>query len=62
MSDITKCGGQGCPIRDRCERYTVPSGPWQSWFITPPGRPDPNDPTGRVWKCTHHLTIRNPRL
>lgn len=32
MSDISKCGGTGCKIKDRCYRYTAPSNPhWQAW-------------------------------
>lgn len=31
MADITKCKGIGCPIRDKCYRFTAPEGRWQSY-------------------------------
>lgn len=32
MSDITKCTGEGCELKDNCYRYTAPSSElWQSW-------------------------------
>ena len=31
MSDISKCNGVNCPIKDKCYRYTAPDGYWQSW-------------------------------
>jgi hypothetical protein len=31
MNDVPKCWGDGCPIRDRCERFTVPAGDYQ-WY------------------------------
>lgn len=31
MTDISKCNGFECPIRDKCYRYTGPSGIWQSY-------------------------------
>ncbi len=37
MPDITLCRGDGCPIRDKCRRYT--SKPWpiaQSYFMQTP--------------------------
>lgn len=30
-NDITKCFGEGCPMRDKCHRYTVPSDKLQSY-------------------------------
>lgn len=32
MPDITKCRGDGCPIREDCYRYTAPASEQQSWF------------------------------
>lgn len=31
MADISKCNDVLCPSKDRCYRYTVPSGLWQSY-------------------------------
>lgn len=32
MADISKCGGEGCLKRDRCERFTALSNEyWQSY-------------------------------
>jgi hypothetical protein len=37
MTDISKCKGDGCPIRNNCYRYTAPAEPrWQSFFIDAP--------------------------
>ena len=36
MSDITKCMGQGCPIKDTCKRYTAKESIWQSYFWESP--------------------------
>lgn len=36
MTDITKCRGDGCPIKDNCYRYTAPSSEMQSYFIEIP--------------------------
>ncbi len=31
MTDISKCGGQGCSKRDTCYRYVVQGSEGQSW-------------------------------
>jgi hypothetical protein len=37
MSDITKCLGEGCVLRNTCYRYTAISNPhWQSFFTSSP--------------------------
>jgi hypothetical protein len=37
MSDITKCTGVNCPIKNDCKRYTVESNmEYQSFFKNPP--------------------------
>lgn len=33
--DITKCNGEGCPIKEQCYRYTTPAHPHQSWMAPP---------------------------
>lgn len=44
MSDITKCFGQDCPIKEKCYRFIAESEPlYQSYFVDVPGQwvPDP---------------------
>jgi hypothetical protein len=36
MSDITKCKGEGCPLKESCYRYTSDISMLQSYFITLP--------------------------
>lgn len=36
MSDITKCRGVNCPIKDQCKRYTAKESVWQSYFMESP--------------------------
>jgi hypothetical protein len=37
MADITKCTGEGCPMRAGCYRFTAPASRFaQSYFVTPP--------------------------
>lgn len=31
MTDITKCPGDGCPLRDKCWRYLAPDEGLQSY-------------------------------
>jgi len=38
MADITKCTGNGCPIKDKCYRHTAPNSQRQSWFVDSPGK------------------------
>lgn len=38
MADITKCTGEGCPIKDTCYRHTAPNSEQQSWFVDIPGK------------------------
>lgn len=32
MADISKCTGEGCPIKEKCYRYTAPTSIWQSYL------------------------------
>lgn len=36
MSDISKCPGNGCPVKEKCYRYSAKDGVWQSWFAKEP--------------------------
>jgi len=37
MPDMTKCRGDGCPVRESCYRYTAPPSDMQSYFQSTPG-------------------------
>lgn len=34
--DITKCSGEGCPMKESCLRFLVEESRWQSYFSEPP--------------------------
>lgn len=58
MSDITKCSGENCPIKEKCFRFTAETEPlWQSYFLEIPGKwrePDPKCEIvlgNLVWEC-----------
>jgi hypothetical protein len=37
MSDITKCRGTNCPIKEHCKRYTAKANDqWQAYFTEVP--------------------------
>ena len=38
MADITKCKGDGCPVKEHCIRYTAKASNYQSYFIKTPYR------------------------
>jgi hypothetical protein len=35
MTDITKCTGEDCPLKETCYRFIAPSEMYQSFFMTP---------------------------
>jgi hypothetical protein len=36
-TDMTKCNGDNCLIKDKCRRFTTPTvEEYQSWFLKPP--------------------------
>jgi hypothetical protein len=49
MTDITKCTGEGCPLKETCYRFTSETGMYQSFFF---GVPIKNG------KCEYHW-LRN---
>ena len=53
MSDISKCIGFDCPIRDKCLRFTAKSGYWQSWVG---GKYDKTVNNIHVWDIYNELT------
>lgn len=37
MTDITKCNYEGCPLKEKCYRFTAPANDlWQSYFTEIP--------------------------
>lgn len=37
MADITKCKGEGCPLKEECHRYTAKDNLYrQSYFVETP--------------------------
>lgn len=36
MPDITMCTGKGCPMKNKCYRFTAKPGEYQSFFTSPP--------------------------
>ena len=36
MTDISKCSGENCPMKESCYRFTAEAGQMQSYFIEPP--------------------------
>jgi hypothetical protein len=36
MSDITKCHGIGCPIKEKCYRFTAKADEYQAYFLESP--------------------------
>ena len=36
MTDITKCTGEGCELKETCYRFTAPMGTYQSMFVEVP--------------------------
>lgn len=36
MADITKCRGDGCPVKIECYRYTAKASEYQAYFVYPP--------------------------
>ena len=36
MTDISKCRGTDCPLKESCYRYTAKEGMWQSYIFDVP--------------------------
>ena len=36
MTDITKCTGEGCALKETCYRFTATTGMYQSFFVGVP--------------------------
>jgi len=50
MPDITMCSGKGCPLKEKCYRFTAkPSDYRQAYFLNPPVEKDGEDKA----HCSH---------
>ena len=50
MSDISKCNGFDCPLRNKCYRFTaIANEHWQS-YMNPPGKW-----IGRKFECEYYI-------
>lgn len=45
MPDIAMCSGDGCPLKEKCYRFTAKPSDYQSYFLDPPIKDD---------KCNHY--------
>ena len=43
MTDIAKCSGEGCPIKEKCYRFTASEDTFQSWIEKPPYNHEKNN-------------------
>lgn len=57
MSDIAKCNGERCKIRDICYRYRAAAGEWQS-FIIVDKVVNTADDCGEYWKLRDEQQIK----
>ena len=48
MADISMCAGIGCPMRDRCHRFTAPKSFYQSYLNR---TPDENGECEGYWEA-----------
>lgn len=63
MSDLTKCPGINCPIKESCKRFTAPTTPlYQSVFVEVPGKWVKEDDNGLVWKCDMYWGERSESI
>ena len=72
MTDITKCTGDGRPIKESCYRYFVPENDnWQSYFTAIPGDyteevknfDDPKHNTRTlIWKCEMFWGVQSQEI
>jgi hypothetical protein len=58
MSDITKCCGKGCPLKETCHRFIAKeSMMWQSYF----GRPPFSINKKGHYSCNYYWEIKNTK-
>lgn len=55
VADIRMCSGQGCPVKDRCYRYTAPKSlVWQPFFMEVPYNHE-NEECDHFWRNSSYL-------
>jgi hypothetical protein len=52
MTDITKCTGEGCALKETCYRFTATTGMYQSFFFEVPIK---NGKCEYYWEKTSNL-------
>lgn len=61
--DITKCSGEGCPIKERCFRFTSETEPlYQSYFTEIPGKWKDDVLNKKVWECEMYWGKQNENI
>ena len=52
-TDYTSCSGKGCPIKEKCHRFTGPKHPFWQWdFLEIPGNWEKTDDSDEpYWFC-----------
>lgn len=56
MSDITKCPGVGCVIKEHCKRFTARDNElYQPYFLDPPFNVDTDD-VKHIMYCELYMT------
>jgi len=59
MTDITKCTGEGCPLKEKCYRYLAKSSEhYQSYFQKPPFKNYKTD-AKIVTECEYYWKVDN---
>jgi hypothetical protein len=60
MSDITMCSGEGCPLKEKCHRFTaVKNLDRQSFFVKPPFEIDKKKFTCKMfWGESYELLLQ----
>lgn len=62
-SDITKCSGQGCPIKESCYRFMAITDEFaQSYFVEVPGKWEDDVLNKKVWECEMYWGDRNQQI
>jgi hypothetical protein len=60
MSDITKCYGEGCPVKNKCYRYTAVASEYvQSYFAEAPGKREDGKFTCEMYWGDNAEIVRN---
>jgi hypothetical protein len=58
MTIVTKCNAEGCPIKNKCFRFTAPDDGFQSYLFTPPY----NHQTNTCEEYTECIIVASKRI